>query len=77
LLALSRTFFYAGARNVIASLWDVNDVSTAEIMKNLYIQLKAGLSPAEALWNAKLRMLRGRERLWQDPHFWSAFVAFQ
>jgi len=77
LLALSRTFFYAGARNVIASLWDVNDVSTAEIMKNLYIQLKTGLSPAEALRNAKLRMLRGRERLWQDPHFWSAFVAFQ
>lgn len=77
LLALSRTFFYAGARNVIASLWDVNDISTAEIMKNLYVQLKAGLSPAAALRNAKLRMLHGREQSWQDPHFWSAFVAFQ
>jgi CHAT domain-containing protein len=77
LLALSRTFFYAGARHVIASLWDVNDSSTAEIMKYLYVQLKAGLSPAEALRSAKLRMLRGKERLWQDPHFWSAFVAFQ
>jgi len=38
-------------------------------------RLKTGLSPAEALRDAKLRMLRGRERLWQDPHFWSAFVA--
>jgi len=77
LVALSRTFFYAGARNVIASLWDVNDISTAEIMKDLYVQMKAGLSPAEALRNAKLSLLRGREQLWRDPHFWSAFVAFQ
>jgi CHAT domain-containing protein len=46
-------------------------------MNNLYTQLNAGLSPAEALRNAKLRLLRGKERLWQDPHFWSAFVAFQ
>jgi CHAT domain-containing protein len=77
LLALSRTFFYAGARNVIASLWDVNDVSTAQIMKDLYAGLKNGLTPAEALRNSKLRMLHGSDRLWQDPHFWSAFVAFQ
>jgi CHAT domain-containing protein len=77
LMTLSRTFFYAGARHVIATLWDVNDASTAELMKTLYASLKAGASPAGALREAKLRMLHGKEGLWRDPHFWSAFVAFQ
>jgi CHAT domain-containing protein len=74
---LNRAFFYAGARHAIASLWDVNNVSTAEIMKGLYVALKAGRSPAEALRETTARMLRGEEREWQGPHFWSALGPFQ
>ncbi|MGA3025974.1 MAG: CHAT domain-containing protein [Bryobacteraceae bacterium] len=77
LMALSRAFFYAGAHNVIATLWDVNDLSTARLMQDLYAQLNAGLAPEDALREAKLRMLRGPWDLWRDPHFWAPFIVLQ
>jgi len=77
LMALSRAFFYAGAHGVIATLWDVNDLSTARLMQNLYAQLNAGLDPEDALREAKLRMLRGNRDLWRDPHFWAPFIALR
>jgi CHAT domain-containing protein len=76
-MALSRAFFYAGAHTVIATLWDVNDLSTARLMQNLYAQLNTGLGPEDALREAKLRMLRGNRNLWRDPHFWAPFVVLQ
>ena len=77
LMALSRAFFYAGAHTVIATLWDVNDLSTARLMRALYAQLNAGLAPEDALRQAKLRMLHGDRELWRDPHFWAPFVVLQ
>jgi CHAT domain-containing protein len=77
LMALSRAFFYAGAHTVIATLWDVNDLSTARLMQSLYAQLRTGPGPEDALREAKLRMLRGNQSLWRDPHFWAPFVVLQ
>src|SRR5207253_2863285 len=37
--ALSRGFLTAGARRVVASLWSVNDVSTAELMGEMFRRL--------------------------------------
>ena len=77
LMALGRAFFYAGAHTVIATLWDVNDLSTAGLMQGLYEQLNAGLGPEDALRQAKLRMLRGNRDLWRDPHFWAPFIVLE
>jgi len=77
LMALSRAFFYAGAHTVIATLWDVNDLSTARLMQGLYEQLNAGLGPEDALRQAKLRMLHGNRDLWRDPHFWAPFIVLE
>jgi CHAT domain-containing protein/tetratricopeptide (TPR) repeat protein len=77
LLSLSRAFFYAGARHVVATLWNVNDRSTADLMMSFYAQLDKGLPVPDALRAAKLQMLRGPNRAWQHPHAWAAFVAMQ
>jgi CHAT domain-containing protein len=46
LIGLTRGFMYAGAPRVVASLWEVDDRATAELMKRLYEgMLVRGLTP--------------------------------
>lgn len=73
-LGLTRAFFYAGARNVAVSLWNVNDSATATLMGNFYRNLNRGLPKGEAMRRAKLAMLRGSQASWRHPYFWAAFV---
>ena len=73
-LGPTRAFFYAGARNVAVSLWNVNDSATAMLMTNFYRNLKRGLPKGEAMRQAKLAMLRCSQPSWQHPYFWAAFV---
>jgi CHAT domain-containing protein len=73
-LGLTRAFFYAGARNVAVSLWNVNDSSTATLMESFYLNLRRGLPESEALREAKLSLLRSSQPTWRHPYFWAAFV---
>jgi CHAT domain-containing protein len=59
ILGLTRAFHYAGARGVLASLWRIDDDSTAELMRRLYGALASGLDPAAALRRAQLALLAG------------------
>jgi CHAT domain-containing protein/Tfp pilus assembly protein PilF len=70
-LGLPRTFFYAGARSIISSLWKINDKSTAELMPEFYRSLAAGNNKARSLRLAKLNMLKSR---FSHPFYWAAFV---
>jgi CHAT domain-containing protein len=70
-MGLTRVFFYAGARSVVSSLWEVSDRAAAEFMPRFYRHLKRGESKAEALRAAKLEMLGSR---YSHPFFWSAFI---
>jgi len=74
ILGLTRAFFYAGARNITVSLWNVNDSSTSALMKVFYENLNRGLSKSAALRQAKLTLLRGKEAAWRHPYYWAAFV---
>ena len=73
-LGLTRAFFYAGARNVAVSLWNVNDSATAKLMGDFYRNLNRGLPKGEAMRRAKLAMLRGSQPSWRHPYYWAAFV---
>lgn len=73
MIGLSRAFFYAGSNAVLASLWNVNDASTARLMAPFYESLAGGESIDEALRAAKLVMVKEGGRL-SHPYFWAAFV---
>ncbi|MFO0881776.1 MAG: CHAT domain-containing protein [Gemmataceae bacterium] len=63
---LARAFHVAGCRNVVASLWKVDDEPTAALMSLFYRQLwqsKEPIGPAEALRRAQLAMLHNPERI--------------
>jgi CHAT domain-containing protein/tetratricopeptide (TPR) repeat protein len=73
LVGLTRGFMYAGARRVVASLWQVDDESTSELMKRFYrAMLKERRRPADALRTAQLEM--SRDRRWSAPFYWAGFV---
>jgi CHAT domain-containing protein/Tfp pilus assembly protein PilF len=73
LVGLTRGFMYAGAPRVVASLWNVDDRATAELMKQLYVGvLKEGQPPSAALRAAQVAMWKARR--WQSPYYWAAFV---
>jgi CHAT domain-containing protein len=75
LVGFSWVFLRAGARNVIAGLWDVTDRSTARMMAHLYPELARGVSPAEALRTAKLDLMQSSP-IDQKPYYWGPFEIF-
>src|SRR5215471_9858468 len=57
LIGLTRGFLYAGAARVVASLWEIDDRTTAELMKRFYESMLAqGQRPAAALRAAQIAM---------------------
>ncbi len=68
-------FLQAGARNVIAGLWDVTDRSTPEIMGVLYAQIAAGAEPADALRAAKLKLIHA-DQGYRRPYYWGPFQIY-
>ncbi|MEW5976402.1 MAG: CHAT domain-containing protein [Acidobacteriota bacterium] len=71
--SLVRAFLLAGARAVVASLWQVDDRSTAVLMKRFYSHVANGEDKADALRLAKLDFIRQYK---QDavPYFWAGFT---
>jgi CHAT domain-containing protein len=68
-----------GARQVVSSLWEVEDRSTASLMRGLYRSLAAnGGDGATALRQAQLALRTaevGGHRLYDQPFYWAGFVA--
>ena len=68
LMALTRGFLYAGASNIIVSLWKVHDRHTKDLMVEMYKNILAGKSYSQSLREAKLKMLD------KGPKVWSSFI---
>ncbi len=74
IIGLTRAFLYAGAESVVVSLWNVNDIATASLMKAFYKNLRQGMNKDDALRQAKLELLRGQQPAWRHPYYWAPFV---
>ncbi len=72
-LGLAGMAVQSGARSTLASLWSVNDQSTAMLMNEFYKQLsQPGVPKAAALRQTQLAMLENP--VYRHPYYWSAFV---
>ena len=73
LLSLTRGFFSAGAKRVVASLWPVDDSATVRIMERFYNgMLVEKLSPAAALRASQIATWKTNGN--QSPYYWAGFV---
>jgi hypothetical protein len=70
-LGLSRAFLIAGAASVCASLWQIPDDASTELMQRLYEGIAGGERPAAALRSAQLALLRSTLA---HPVNWAAFA---
>ena len=71
LSGLSEAFFYAGARGLIASHWQVPSQETVALMTELFSQVKIA-GTAEALRQSQLKLLQRPETA--HPYYWAAFT---
>ena len=69
-LGLAGIAMRAGVRSTLATLWSIDDRSTADVMSEFYRHLKAGVNKAEALQNAQLAVF-AKEKA---PYFWAPYV---
>lgn len=67
---LTRAFFLAGARRVVASLWGVEDAATADLMTRFYEHRRDGQDVSTALHRAKLELLEAGK----EPVTWAGFI---
>ncbi len=68
-VGLTRGFLYAGTRTIVASLWEVDDRATGELMTAFYQSLGKGVGKREALRLAQMDFLKKQPH----PFFWAAF----
>ncbi|MDZ8091011.1 MAG: CHAT domain-containing protein [Nostoc sp. DedQUE05] len=72
-LGIAGVAFQAGARSTIASLWNLDDESTAVLMNQFYQELaNKNLTKAEVLRRAQLALLQNPK--YKRPRFWAPYV---
>jgi len=72
LVGLTRAFLFAGSPSVLATLWQVDDRSTLELMQRFYARLRNG-DKATALAEAQRKLRNGNGR-YRHPYYWAPFV---
>lgn len=75
IIGLSRALLYAGAENLIVSLWTVSDNSTSELMIDFYhnhLYSDHYNTFSGALRKAKLKLINNRE--YSKPYYWAPFI---
>lgn len=71
IIGMTRAFLYAGTPSVIASLWNVDDASTALLMTRFYENLKTMPRDA-ALRAAQMDIMHTGD--YAAPYYWAAFT---
>jgi hypothetical protein len=77
-MSVARGFQFAGAQNLLFSLWKVNDYTTSVFMGDFYKYIKKNDSYFEANAKAKLDFLKNKNipNTKKSPYYWASFVYY-
>nr|WP_294787563.1 CHAT domain-containing protein [uncultured Flavobacterium sp.] len=77
-MSVARGFQFAGAQNLMFSLWKVNDFTTSVFMSDFYTNVKNNVSYFYANANAKRDYLNDKSipNAKKSPYYWSSFVYY-
>ncbi len=72
-LGLTWALFVAGVPTTVVTQWSVDDAATSALMQKFYSELRSGKTPAAALRNAQLSLLKSKTM--RHPAYWAPFIA--
>lgn len=77
-MSIARGFQYGGTRSLLFSLWQINDLSTSQIMQSFYGNLKKNQSAFLSNRQSKLDYIENKSisNIKKSPYYWSAFVYY-
>ena len=75
---LTRAFRIAGAKNILMTLWSLDDALAVEFMKDFYAKWlgELGQSPADALHETRLAWIVSEDERKRDPRYWAPYATF-
>jgi CHAT domain-containing protein len=74
IIGLPYALYVAGNKNLLLTLWPIDDDATQEFMRQFFGYLKAGELASTAL--AKTKRAFARRDEYADPRFWAPFVLY-
>jgi len=74
MISLAHAFNYAGSESILTSLWEIDEESSAKIVKLFYDNLSKGMPKDEALRQAKLSYIETAEGRTAAPQYWAGLV---
>ncbi len=74
MISLAHAFNYAGSESILTSLWEIDEESSAKIVKLFYDNLSDGMPKDEALRKAKLSYIATAEGRTASPQYWAGLV---
>lgn len=77
-MSIARGFQFAGAQNLLFSLWKVNDYTTSIFMGDFYKNIKKNIPYYKANHQAKLDFLENKNisNAKKSPYYWASFVYY-
>ncbi len=73
--SIARSFSYAGAKSLVATLWNIDDKVTSQIMLQFFENLKQGQPKNHAIRKAKLVFLVNAGNRYAHPFYWASFIS--
>ncbi|WP_258455161.1 CHAT domain-containing protein [Aequorivita sp. CIP111184] len=74
MISLAHAFNYAGSESILTSLWEIDEESSAKIVKLFYDNLSEGMPKDEALRKAKISYIANAEGRTAAPQYWAGLV---
>lgn len=77
MVGLPQAFLMSGAKNVLATLWPVDDNGTMLFFKDYYSIIDdSRLTPLETLQQTQKKRRTNEKDIYNDPFYWSPFVIY-
>jgi CHAT domain-containing protein len=69
--SIARAFLAAGARNVVGTLWEVDDDAIAPLFHRVHVELRKGATPSAALRTAQIALAHDPDPRLRHPATWA------